>query len=186
MDEFMPSRRVLEKICSNSTPVRNYTYFPTNFNPDEMYKTFNPFIAGLIHQIAEHYQWDVNLMENMNTQAIVLVVDALSNAVVHGSKNRNPVIMGLFMGENGVCYGFRDSGDFFKSEKTKHILENKLNIEEFDKSALASEFECCNLGFKASIYPNVDDIEIDTKKGVFYCVQLKDGCLSAKNYKIKK
>jgi len=184
----MPSRRILEKICNetNPNPIRQYTYFPTNFIPGKMHETINPFILGLIHQVAEHYSWEINLMENMDTQAIVLVADALSNAVVHGSKNVDPIIMGLFMGEKGVCYGFRDSGDFFKSEETKKIIENRVRMENFDNSSLASDFECCNLGFNLNIYSNADYLEVDTEKGIFYCVQLKDGCLSARKYKIKK
>jgi len=171
MDEFMPSQRILEEICSDLTPIRQYFYIPTALSKRKMEETCRGITCAVSNQIAEYYKWGVDIIENMETQKMVLIFDALLNSIFHGSKNVDPVSYGLFIGDKGVCHGFRDSGDYFKSEEIKRLFENKIPLTEFGIAEPGISGH--SYGVRGYIYGYSDFIEVDTSKGVLYCVQLK-------------
>src|SRR3989339_105931 len=74
--------------------------------------------------------------------------------------------------QKGICYGFQDSGDYFKSEHTKRIYENKIPI--IKNQSIENGLQRFRVGVTNFLYPYSDLIEVDTKKGVLYCIQLKE------------
>lgn len=174
MEEFLPSNNVLETICSKENNIiRFYTQFPAYTSFAQFEYTLCSFIAGLSSQIAENFKWGPDPHKYLNGQRMMLVVDGLRNAMLHGSKNKSPVEYGLFMGDLGVCHGFRDAGNYFKSEKIKNIFENKTQITNFTESQ-DDDYETCHIGVNKNIYPHSDIIEVDNNAGILYCVQLKE------------
>ena len=73
---------------------------------------------------------------------------------------------GLFLGDKGLSQGFKDFGNYFKCEKTKEIWENKIPV----KSTKNSNFSGKGAG-KKFMSIAFDLIEVDTKKGILYCIQ---------------
>ncbi len=166
----MPSKRILDEICEDGNPIVRYTRFPPNEDLDKLVTGFCSFANGILYGIAEHFKWGLDIKGEMNTQKVASVFEAWSNAFAHGSRNKNSVDFGLFLGEKGVCYGFRDYGDYFKSEEVKQIYETKTQIETFGDGL--KELSGFNIGV-SWMYDDADIIEVDTNLGVLYLVQYK-------------
>jgi hypothetical protein len=170
MDLFMPSKKILEAICWDKNSHRQYTTFPSE-TPE---LGLSEYVGLVIDQIKSfYYHHDVKNSDNLNTQIIgTLVFDALTNAQIHGSKKGTPFTHGLFIARKGICNGFKDEGDYFKSPEIKKQYENKLKIRKFDKTKGHH-----GIGVNLNIFPNSDLIEVDTKKGILYCAQYLDNLL---------
>ena len=166
MDLFMPGKKILEAICWDKDSHRQYTVFP--YETPEIGLT--EYVGLVIDQIKSFYyhQFDVKNSDNLSAQIIgTLVFDALTNAQIHGSKKGTPFMHGLFIARKGICHGFKDEGDYFKSPEIKRQYEHKITIRKFDKSAKSHH----GIGVNINIFPNSDLIEVDAEKGVLYCAQ---------------
>ncbi len=177
MELFKPSKKILENICGNEDfkdLLYKYEVYPRGdgkFNED----IWGLFITSLYIQIANFYKFSYkkDYMDFLNCQKIADVSsEAFKNCYDHGPKDKN-IITGLFLGNKGICYGFCDGGNYFKNEKIKYQYENKIEVTEFDSKTLKNNIndQC---GVNEFIYPNSDLIEVDSEKGVLYCVQLKE------------
>jgi hypothetical protein len=177
MLDFMPSQRILEEICGEVSPKVQYTVFPadpdfpSDSSKERWEETLRHFTTGLIYQIADNFMWAVEPVKKMKTQKIGLAPEAIQNALAYSPINTEPIVYGLFMGPKGVCHGFKDGGDFFRSEAVKEMFENKVWIKEFDEAIKG--VSGWRIGVNRHIYPFSDIIEVDTKEGILYCVQLK-------------
>lgn len=172
MELFKPSKRILETICADNKLITQYTVFPPNSSEEALEDTIRTGVSGLIYQVAEYYRWSLDIRKNMNTQRFGEVFgEALTNAISHGSKNKYLVFYGLFMGDKGVCHGFKDRGYFFRREDIKRKFESKEHPKEFNKGL--EGFSGGKYGIDL-IFDSSDIIEVDTKKGVLYCVQFKE------------
>lgn len=170
-DEFRPSQKILDDICSDSNLLVQYIHIPTELSPENKDLLMRGLYSATVHYIAEVYKWGVDVLNNMKTENIQIVAHALENAIFHGSKNLDPVVFGLFLGDKGVCYGFKDSGDYFRSEEIKRLFESKSRLKEFGRSE--EHWAGGRVGVSV-IYDATDIIEVDIVKGILYCVQLKD------------
>src|SRR3989339_176609 len=148
-----PSKRILETICDEEIPITTYTLFQKGMKKEQEEKLMKSFLTGLIYQIAENYNYSAKINQ-IDTGKI------------------EPIKFGLFMGSKGICYGFQDSGDYFKSEHTKRIYENKIPI--IKNQSIENGLQRFRVGVTNFLYPYSDLIEVDTKKGVLYCIQLKE------------
>ncbi len=159
---FMPSQRVLDIIgWEERISVRRYTVMPANL-PEAGWRGV---IGGTLSEIESHYF----AMDQLETQGIGSVLgDALSNAQEHGSKNGTPFVFGLLMGNSGVCYGFRDEGGYFRRADVKEKFEKKTPLTERDMDPDAGG---ARAGVNTFIFGYTDAIEVDTDKGILYCVQ---------------
>lgn len=170
----MPSKNVLEKICSEGENllISYETYINSQEgSPDPV------FAAGLFSKICAFYRIELSEINEsrLSVQKVYNVYgEASKNCINHGSKTEEFSI-GLFLGDLGVCYGFKDKGDYFKSEKIKHQYENKIKITEFNSNFFG---ETCHYGINDHIFPNSDLIEVDVEKGILYCVQFKENIIA--------
>ena len=174
MTFFRPSQKVLETICDGELYSQYITIPLEGQSNKTLEEGLTSFLNGLLYQIASHYRWNKvgkRLDTEMNTQKIVIVWEAMTNAIAHGSKRKDPVTIGLFLGNKGACYGFKDSGDYFKRDEIKEIYENKQPIQNFGEAI--EGLSGCHAGVNCYIFKNSDLIEVDTLEGVLYCVQLK-------------
>lgn len=173
--QFMPSDRVLEEICGDREELIFYhTRIPSGLSQRQIEATLTLILVGAMNQIAENFGWGLGIQNRMNAQRVIVVWEALKNAIVYGSRNQAPVYYGLFLGDKGVCHGFKDEGDYFKSEDVKRRFENKDTITEFQQVPEEfSGFSGYRAGVNHHIYPYSDIIEVDTGEGVLYCVQYR-------------
>lgn len=193
MELFHPSKKVLESIsCNpdvrpslkvNQSGLMSRTHHIGHFTLTQA-TNLDLFIEGLLHQIGSFY-FGLKGIDFINSQSIGMVVyEGLKNARWHGSRGVEPYQFGLFLGQSGACYGFRDVGKYFKDPETKRIFENKIPIVSFDKTFANLEGSNDAPGFEAGVnrflFPESDLIEVDTGKGVLYLVQSKER-LSSKN-----
>lgn len=173
--QFMPSDRVLEEICGDREElVFHYIEIPSGLSNKQIERTLRSILVGTIYQVAENFKWGLDVRGQMRTKKLLIVNEALKNAVVHGSRNQSSVQYGLFLGDLGVCYGFRDGGDYFRSEEVKRLFESKTPVTRFQRPT--EEFlrlSGWGAGVNKHIYPYSDIIEVDTGEGVLYCVQYK-------------
>ena len=173
MELFNPSKRILEKICSEGEkPVNSWI----------IYKPFGegygvPFFVGIISNILEYYKIDSNKREikRLSRKKIhASYYEAMKNCFDHGPKKE--VISGLFLGSKGVCYGSLDFGDYFKDKGIKNQYENKIKITKFNWRTKDNSRN----GVNEYIYPSSDFIQVDSTKGILYLVQLKENIIAPK------
>ncbi len=181
MGLFKPSERVLEMICSDKeTPLIQYEIYPFG-SEKEMQDLLVQYCSGVFEKIINFYREDgLGLNEEnkrrLNYQGIShVLVESFKNWIDHSPENSN-LITGLFLGSVGVCYGFKDGGDFYQKPNIKNQLENKIGFTEFDSNPRGST---CKVGFNL-IYEDSDFIEVDSKKGILYIVQLKKNLIAPK------
>jgi hypothetical protein len=142
-------------------------------------KQIHLFISGLNAKVCEFYR--INLNDKTRKQLGIQQVwsvsgEVLKNCFDHGPKDKD-IQFGLFLGHKGVCYGFQDGGDYFKNNKIKYKYEHKIEITDFDKNTLRDN---CQSGVNEFIYHFADMIEVDSEKGILYCVQLKGNIIAPK------
>lgn len=131
---------------------------------------------GLYEEIIEFYikkrlSSGGDIREKINYNRIHLVVGEVSkNWADHAPENSN-LVRGLFLGSKGVCYGFQDGGEFLKKPEIKNQLEKKIYFKKFEDSPREKN-SCKKSGFSGGIFPYSDFIEVDSDKGILYCVQL--------------
>jgi hypothetical protein len=180
MDLFKPSKKVLGMIASGEKEKFMF------YNPLIFYHTytglkedFEPTLsAGVFESIREYYHIN-HKEENRKRLAVQLVWnvfgEATKNCIEHSLKGREVFTIGFYFGVGGVCYGFNDNGNYFKNDEIKSQYENKLRINKFDKNTLENN---CQSGVNQYIYPYSDLIEVDSKKGILYCVQFKESIIA--------
>jgi hypothetical protein len=180
MDLFKPSRKVLEIIASGEKEEFMF------YNPLIFYHTytgldkdFEPTLsAGVFESIREYYHINYG-EENRKRLAVQLVWnvfgEAVKNCADHSPNGKNFFSVGFYFGAGGICYGFNDGGDYFKNENIKHQYEHKILIKDFDKNTLENNFQ---VGVNQHIYSYSDFIEVDSKKGILYCIQKKESIIA--------
>jgi len=173
--KFRPSTNILEKIAEEPhSPLEplvvQYTEFPQELTHEQMDATIRTFIPGIAQQIAAYYRFGIgSIGEIMELRKMMLVAEALKNEFVHGMP---PYQLRLFLGQSGVCYGFYDGGNFFRSTETKRLFESKTPLPKPEETKIIRGSPCFGMG-TGIIYENADMIEVDAKEGVLYCVQFK-------------
>lgn len=179
MELFKPSKKVLEFICGQKAPLTAYEIYSRSKSKLMQEEQITLFFSGLSARLCEFYK--INLNDETRRQLGVQQVwevsgEMLKNCFDHGPKDKE-ILFGLFLGHKGVCYGLQDGGDYFKNDKIKHQYENKIRITEFDKNPLRDN---CQSGVNDFIYRFADMIEVDSEKGIFYCVQLRKNIVAPK------
>ncbi len=171
MEKYTPSKRILEAICSEENLISQYTTFLRNQPKKLMRRNLTSFSFGIMGQLAFKYNLR-DPFENIGyySAPMHLSMELLKNAFGHGAKDRD-IEFGLFLGDLGVCYGVKDGGDYFQSEDTKRIWECKSEIPNTTKGKM--ELSGFGIGVSHHIFPFSDMIEVDTDKGILYCVYLK-------------
>jgi len=180
MELFKPSREVLEMICESKKDLIFSHEIFTFSSLNNMHELLSLYCSGLFEKIIHFYRdegiaLDEKSKRRLNYQGVYNVIgESFKNWVDHAPENSN-LLAGSFFGSKGICYGFQDGGDFFKTPKIKKQLENKVYFKEFDSN---SRGDNCRSGFNQHIFPCSDFIEVDSKKGVLYCVQLKKNIIA--------
>lgn len=186
MELFRPSKRILEEICFEEERSNvQYTIFPPTT------ADINPFFEGLWKQIRAFYQMqeciDSGRTRGMRKvtidgqRTIVLASEALLNAQWHGARNERPVVFGLFLGLQGLCYGFQDGGNYFKRPEIKAQFESKTPITQFSEPVFDKKRQQqagCHAGVNDCILAYSDIIEVDTAAGILYCVLRKESIVT--------
>jgi hypothetical protein len=175
MELFKPSKKILEMICSDGKSVqRTYEIYPFG-EYKQMDSLLIPYLVGTFDKILEFYELGLDWHKSrLSRQGISNVItEIFKNWADHSPES--DFFTGLFLGDKGVCYGFHDGGDFFKSQEIKYQIENKINFDDFNKNPRGS---CCNIGFNEYIFPYSDFIEVDSERGILYCVQLKENIIA--------
>jgi hypothetical protein len=175
MELFKPSDKILKMICSeNEIPLIQYEVFPFS-SYEDMQKNQGLYLEGIRGKILRFYEmFSEENKERVDLhKTLYLCNEAFKNWVNHSPENSS-LESGLFLGSMGVCYGFHDGGDFFKKTEIKNQLENKINFKEFDKNPRG---KTSRHGF-SNIYKFSDFIEVDSEKGILYCVQLEKNILA--------
>ena len=175
-DQFKPSKRILEQICKDEERVSSfYIVLPRiESSTKKLRGAIEDALImanyGLTCSIAEYYRWALDMNKNMDSHDLMqLIHEQLQNALAHGSKVGGVVTLGVFVGADGVCLGFKDQGDYFKSEETKRLFESKIIPEQKgERSHLSGAHAGVFLTYKSA-----DFIEVDTDQGVLYCIKLK-------------
>ncbi len=182
MDLFKPSEKVCKMISSSGEKIRRtYEAYPFG-DPREMLEFTGLYVVGLLEKLREFYLiGDGENRERLNVNEISHVVNELFKNWADHSPEGSNLYTGLFLGDLGVCYGFQDEGDFFKNPEIKNKLENKILIEDFNKN---SREECNhNEGFNEYVFPYTELIEVDSEKGIFYGVQLRENIIAPEGTK---
>ncbi len=176
---FLPPPDILEVIGMDDNPSwrsetssRTYAMIP---RPTSQHAV-RCFFSGLTRQVASFYYMGVEGGERVDGSTIYSVGgEMIRNGLEHGPPNQ-VVVYGLFMGEQGICHGVSDGGDFFKRSDIKQCFESRQSFLERDliggPRTLGMESVGC--GVAGGIYGGSDLIRVDTVVGVLYCVQYKN------------
>jgi len=170
MNLFTPPKEILEDIVCNKSSFIHYHIFPQVLDQTLFGEQLAVFLEGLLNEMRGFYRETIPDIKSLNCQEVGSVVnEALQNASYHGGKGvDSKIVFGLFLGKQGVCYGFHDEGDYFRQPQIKEQYEGKHLITEFDDS----KGKGFHIGVNEHIFPFSDSIFVDTQEGVLYCVQL--------------
>ena len=167
MELYTPSKKILESIDFNNESIHQMTTFSTKV-PESTITTYMDSFMLLI--MAHYNKREIDLREkNKFTSDIQnVVMEGLLNAKIHGSKGLTPFSHIVLIGDNGVCQGFHDEGNFYKRYDIKTKIENRIIIDEINQDYTLGT----HVGLYAYIYPKTDLLEVDTDKGILYCSHL--------------
>ncbi len=182
MKLFEPPKNILEKIVAEkddkTKDICNYLHHYEIYlrkNPMADEENIASFIVSIIPRIQEFYRNSLRKNKLWTNFPATLIGEAMKNCYNHGQKNKE-IIFGLFLGSGGICYGFNDGGKYFRNKKIKHQWENKGKITKFDTKTIKSNFQCGVNGF---MFPFSDYIHVDSKRGILYCVQMKENIINS-------
>ena len=175
-DLFKPSRKILEKICEDKEKLV-YTYFviPRKFADKPMEDLVRAYHPALGNFVGEFYNLGEFVKESPHLEAklvyqfdynsfLEVFREGITNSIAHCPENYSQINYGLFLGDKGICQGFR--GDYFKSDEVKKLWESRTPIP----STRDSNFSGQGQGDKI-IYSLSDFIEVDSQNGILYCLQ---------------
>lgn len=169
-----PSQEILELICQGNDLIYSYEICPRG---DELFEEnvgIN-FLVKVSALLMEYYKINTSKEEKdrcSQNRVFNVVGEALTNCYHHSSEDKN-ILVGIFLGEKGVCYAFNDGGEYFKSEEIKRQYEEKISITEFNEATTKGQ-----AGVNDCIFPYSDFIQVDTETGTLYCVQLKEDIIA--------
>ncbi len=87
------------------------------------------YVAALKGMFSEYYRGKFT-PENSQYLLVDMFSEPLRNAMEHGNRfdyNTNTIV-GVWVGNKGVLFAFRDQGDFFSKESTKKDYESRKEI----------------------------------------------------------
>ncbi|MGV8162724.1 MAG: hypothetical protein ACP5N2_05340 [Candidatus Nanoarchaeia archaeon] len=176
MDLFMPSEKILEKIClEGEKPLVHYEIYPYG-SAEEMYSNRSIYQVGLFEKIRHFYRLELDGdIDRLDIQGIQDVSGELFKNWMDHSPENSILMTGLFLGRKGIAYGYFDGGSFFKKSEIKYQVENKIDFKEFHYPDSEST---CQSGFQCYVYWAADMLEVDTQKGIIYAVQLKENIIA--------
>jgi len=178
MELFKPSKKVLDMICSDGKKVLSmYEIYPFGVY-DEMMNLVRLYVPGILEKVWTFYELNLEKDRNrLNIQGVFgFLTEIFYNWATH-SADGTDFFSGLFLGDLGVCHGFKDE-NFFKKPEIKNQLENKISFKEFNKNPRNGKTSR-HRGYN-NIFPESDFIEVDSEKGVLYCVQLRKNLIAPK------
>lgn len=173
MDLFRPSSKII-KLISSAEKELNISYFNAHL------------LRGYVEvdENLQGFKKDISLKYNLDKGEInwfpvsVPYYEAVKNSFAHGKLDFDKILIGHYIGDLGVCFGFYDGGDYFKNENIKNQYENKIPVKNFNKNPRIS---CRGNGTKR-IFKFSDFIEVDSKKGILYIGKYKRSILSPENF----
>jgi hypothetical protein len=168
MELFMPSQRILEVIC-DPNPLYSYEVYKRQEPQRLREELLRSFMSGIHARIAGFYKVSFDAHRLRGSCILSVAGEAMKNCLDHGPQDKE-VVFGMFLGKEGVCYGFNDGGDYFKQEAVKKQYESKTPLTNLREQTEDNYRH----GVNWFIFPESDLIEVDTTKGILYCVQLKD------------
>lgn len=171
MELFIPSKRIVSLI-STLEPIPMWEVYRRMDSKEREEQLLSSFVVGLVSRIAHNYGLDFFENRLDGTSIWNVAGEGLRNCLIHGPKEKD-ILFGLFLGNVGVCYGFQDGGDYFKREEIKQQYESKIPVTNSDLAGRDPN-RIHGRGVNRYIFPFSDIIEVDTKTGTLYCVQLKD------------
>jgi len=182
---FKPPREILEKICSDSNNCR-YDWEDVTHKIKDDFSMQSLFhlrrASSTIEKICNFYNVNERRLHPMWCNVIA---EATQNCFDHNPK-ANQILVGLFLGDKGVCTGFYDGGKYFRNRKIKNQYEKKLPIKKFDRRTIETNNQA---GVTIIIFKYSDSIYVDSAKGILYCIKQKENLIAPKgevgNYFLK-
>ena len=134
----------------------------------------NAYRFALAAQIAAYYHKNAVSERIMHVAQLVhsLFGEVIRNGMVHGSQKG--VMIGLFLGEKGFCFGAQDFGDYFKNKEVKRKWENREPISSSGVKKKVGLWTAEGGAGIGMIYGVTDLIEVDSQRGILYCATLHD------------
>lgn len=167
MENFVPPEKTREFIgYTEGTSVKRYWEVSAEIVPSDIRLEVAGFVKG---NSFGHFSKrpPVYLVMSM----VGMLYEPLRNGICHGGKGK--VDLGVFIGEQGVCCGHRDGGEYFKNPEIKRIWEASIPVpsttaEKFDVGNYSSCGGCGN----DMIYKLSHLLEVDCEKGILFCSKL--------------
>ena len=181
LELFLPP----EEISNRIKHIRNQEK-PT-LKSSTSYHIFTPntelasFVWGLTNFVCDFYR--MGEISNMSStrwnglrRILETVGEGVQNGLCHGGQEL--VILGLFLGDKGAAFSFKDFGNYFTRPDIKMIWESK-NLEgvwKEKKEALRVGHASSGPGYgvRDSIFAHSDVIYVDNNQGALYCVQMRE------------
>ena len=163
MGSFDLSDEVIDFISTQEDNIGKYNFnLFRSKNLGIQESLFRALSSGVLSTISNFYF--LESYDNFNFKRFSKIyVEGIKNSLQHGSLDSPFVTYSLFLGDRGLCHGFWDSGNYFKSTDVKNLWENKIPIKSTKKNP-------SGLG-NPMIYNASDLIFVNAEKGILYCAQ---------------
>ncbi len=162
---FMPSEKIQRTLTKQFPIYSSYIIMPrTNKIKQEFQIRKN--LTGIIEDIKTFYYLAKKGFES--EQLFSVVLEGMKNSFEHGPSDFPFVIYGSFFGNQAICHGFKDFGDYFKNPETKTKWESMEHIPSKKTKHIH------NNGTEWILRSMVDYFEVNNLQGVLFCVQNLD------------
>ena len=186
---FLPPKEISDKVGHISEPSNSKQRLEssTSYHIFTPKTTYHSFVGGMVEFIYGFYGVNVfdrnrpGQFDSVLSTANV-IKEAISNGMCHG--NREAVVLGLFLGKEGACYGFQDFGEYFKRKEVKVAWESRNKDLPFFRDNHNPPIivgGCASgMGFGISLIFENSEVYVDNSLGVLYCMQMKNRIIPQK------
>jgi hypothetical protein len=170
IEDFLPSKNILNEI---EWVEGKRFYFRGEALPDGEQR--EEYVKTILHPAAEAMKkFYCPRKDNPKFHldyAAFLLKEGVKNALIHGPSGE--VNCGLFLGNKGACFGFRDGGQYFKNLEIKKLWEEKDLFGILLKADPPRNWDGTGpYPGIASLFEDSEKIEVDSARGILYCTQM--------------
>lgn len=175
MELFRPSKKLIDIIATEDEKYIHYNplvFYETLIGQDPKKGIDSVFYSGVFNKIQSYYRIDIDetVKSRLAIQKVGMILgEATKNCIEHSPNGKKIFTIGFYFGNNGICFGFNDGGNYFKNNQVKEQYENKIRLNYYHNHGH---------GINDRIFPYTDLIEVDSKKGILYCVMLKENIIA--------
>lgn len=166
---FFPDQKLLSNIdfLHNAPLILIIPTLPKEVSYNENIARLDISYVAALKEIFSVYYRERYTREHSQLLLVNMFHEPLRNAMEHGNKfaPNTTTIVGMWLGQKGVLFAFRDCGDYFSRKDVKAIYESRTRVES-TRIDDPGGYGCIHL------YEVAEDIIVATEENTLYATYL--------------